>query len=171
MTRPTKNVKTTADVRQTIGGAIVSPQTCDKNKIRFLEVNLDEKKCLKFIGISCVFSILMKSFKKYDFGMRISIGKISRVALLYIISTIRLGQALPVKFDHSSPRFSLQPNYSKSRDRLYESSPSLQATFPAKISGATCMRAVNRQPMFTARGTRRAFSYIFRIRNLCPPMS
>jgi len=24
----------------------------------------------------------------------------------------------------------------------------------------TCMRAVNRQPMFTARGTRRAFSFI-----------
>ena len=31
----------------------------------------------------------MKSFKKYDFGMRISIGKISAAALLYIISTIR----------------------------------------------------------------------------------
>ena len=31
-------------MRQKIGGAIVSPQTCDKNKIRFLEVNLDEKK-------------------------------------------------------------------------------------------------------------------------------
>ena len=39
-----KNVKTTADVRQKIGLTIVSPQTCDKNKIRFLEVNLDEKK-------------------------------------------------------------------------------------------------------------------------------
>ena len=46
----------------------MSLQTCDKNKIRFLDVNLDEKKCLKSIGNSCVFSILVKSFKKYDFS-------------------------------------------------------------------------------------------------------
>ena len=31
------------------------------------------------------------------------------------------GQNLRKIFDHSSPRFSLQPNYSKSGDRLYES--------------------------------------------------
>ena len=96
MTRPKKNVKTTADVRQKRWRTIVSPQTCDKNKIRSLEVKLDEKKCLKFIGNSCVFSILVKSFKKYDFGMRISIGKISAAALLYIISTNRLRKALRV---------------------------------------------------------------------------
>ena len=39
-----KNVKTAGDVRQKSCVPFVSPETCDKNKIRFLEVNLDEKK-------------------------------------------------------------------------------------------------------------------------------
>jgi len=29
----------------------------------------------------------------------------------------------------------------------------------SQLNSQTCMRAVNRQPMFTARGTRRAFSF------------
>ena len=89
-------VKTTADVRHHLSAPRISPQTCDKNKISFLEVNLDEKKCLKSIGNSCVFSILVKSFKKYDFGMRVFSGRFSAAALLYIISTIRLRKALRV---------------------------------------------------------------------------
>ena len=102
-------------MRQKIGRTIVSPQTCDKNKIRFLEVNLDEKKCLKSIGNSCVFSILVKSFKKYDFGMRVFSGRFSAAALLYIISTIRqthgvaAGRSLPFWYSfvgtYPPPRF------------------------------------------------------------------
>ena len=39
-------VKTTADVRQQLSGAPVSPQTCDKSFFGFLEVNFDERtKC------------------------------------------------------------------------------------------------------------------------------
>ena len=63
------------------------PRRVTKIKLDFLRWIWTKKKCLKSIGNSCVFSILVKSFKKYDFGMRISIGKISAAALLYIIIT------------------------------------------------------------------------------------
>ena len=39
-----KNVKTGADVRQKERRALKKHYTCDKNKMRFLEVNLDENK-------------------------------------------------------------------------------------------------------------------------------
>ena len=38
-----KNFKTTADVRYILSGASFPPQTCDKNKIGFLEVNFYEQ--------------------------------------------------------------------------------------------------------------------------------
>ena len=86
------------------------PQTCDKKgasrsfrrrratkiKLAFLRWIWTKKKNFKSIGNSCVFSILAKSFKKYDFGMRFSKQKISAAALLYIISTITLRKALQV---------------------------------------------------------------------------
>ena len=49
-------VKTTADVRQLLEYASVSPQTCDKTKIEFLEVIFyDNKKSSDYIGFTDVF--------------------------------------------------------------------------------------------------------------------
>ena len=49
-------VKTTADVRQLLSGPSVSPQTCDKKQIEFLEVNFyDNKKSSDYIGFTDVF--------------------------------------------------------------------------------------------------------------------
>ena len=56
-----------------------------------------------------------------------------------ILSCDHFSDDLPQKiFDHSSPRFSLQPNYSKIRDRLYDSFTSLfdkpsSARFPLRL--------------------------------------
>ena len=57
-------VKTTADVRQKKGRAVVSPQTCDKTKIRFLEVNLDEKNMFKIHWEFMCFWHFSEKFKK-----------------------------------------------------------------------------------------------------------
>ena len=47
---------TTADVRQLLDRTSVSPQTCDKKKIEFLEVNFyDNKKSSDYIGFTDVF--------------------------------------------------------------------------------------------------------------------
>ena len=67
--------------------------------------------------------------------------------------------------DHSWRQFSLNPNYSKSREgstsHIAVRQRNLISVFTSHITlqaEKTCMRAVNRQPTFTARGTRRAFS-------------
>ena len=55
-TRMFQFVKTTADVRHHLSTARISPQTCDKNKIEFLEVNFyDNKKSSDYIGFTDVF--------------------------------------------------------------------------------------------------------------------
>ena len=58
-------VKTTADVQQLLDGPRTSPQTCDKKKIEFLEVNLyDNKKSSDFIGFTHVFEFSSDFLKR-----------------------------------------------------------------------------------------------------------
>ena len=63
-----------------------------------------------------------------------------------IIHFVRFLHDIRIPF---SPRFALSLVY---KVLLYREKRSVSLQ-------ATCMRAVNRQPMFTARGTRRAFSF------------
>ena len=66
-TRILQILKIAADVRQSLRGPTVSPQTCDKSKIGLLEVNFCEsKKCLKKLGFHSVFSVLCVFEKKDD---------------------------------------------------------------------------------------------------------
>ena len=71
-------VKTTADVRQLPKRARISPQTCDKKNIGFLEVNFyDDKKSSDYISFTDVFEFSSDLKKTSDF-------KITLVLLLFL---------------------------------------------------------------------------------------